>query len=330
MAAVETAAPGISRTIALPGDRVLAIRPERAEDAAALAELYDRMSDDERYCRFFSARRPPDAFVANMARVFQRRGVGIVAEILSASQRSRLVAEASYELIPNGDGEIGIAVESGSRGWLGPYLLDILVEQAAARGVANLEAEVLMANRRMITVLRARGMVVLDHYESPATLRVAIAAAGSLPSWPGSHDRPRLLVEVPGGQWVRASEMERRGFQVVGCPGPDRGGPPCGPLTGRKCPLASHADAIVVVTVPGSLGEVLLPAHRCLHPAVPVCVSGAGATAARAGVPELPTDSQAAGDLLDNLVGRKTADMTLAPDGGPAGIPSLTMDPVQR
>lgn len=333
MTATETL-PGILRTIPLPGNRTLTIRPERPEDAPGLADLYDRMPDDDRYCRFFTARRPPDAFVKKMARVFERGGVGIVAETRDGPEPSRLVGEASYELLPNGDGELGIAVASGARGWLGPYLLHLLLEQAAARGVPNLEAEVLMGNRRMMAVLRARGMVVLDHFQSPATLRVAIATTGPVPAWPASHDRPRILVEVPGGQWVLAEEMERRGFQVVACPGPDRGGPPCGPLAGRRCPLASQADAIVVVRVPGGSGDVLLEAHRRLHPNVPVCVSepvaeAAGPGDATVGSVELPADAVAAGDLLEALT-RRAPEVTLAPAVGTGPVPTVAVDPGPR
>ena len=316
MTHAQVASPPILRTIPLPGDRMLVVRPEQPGDAAGLAELYDRMSDDERYCRFFTAHRPPDAFVEKMTRVFERHGVGIVAELIEASSTPRLVGEASYELIDNGDGELGIAVDSGARGWLGPYLLDVLVEQAASRGVPNLEAEVLMANRRMTAVLRSRGMVVLDHYQSPATVRVSIAAAGRVPSWPGNDDRPRLLVEVPGGQWALSSEMERRNFQVIACPGPDRGGPTCGPLVGIGCPLAAAADAIVVVALPGDHSDLLLTAHSEKLPEVPLFVWSPGATrtppdgdesATRRppGVLQLPTAAGPAGDMLTALVPRR-------------------------
>lgn len=188
-----------------------------------------------------------------------------------------------------------------ARGWLGPFLLDALFEQAAERGVANIEAEVLMSNRRMLTVLRARGFVVVDHFLSPATLRVAVATKPhSTPSWAGSRDRPRLLVEIPGGQWQRAAAMGRRGFQVLACPGPDRGGPPCGPLTGRPCPLAEGAD-VIVDAQPGAFGKLLLEAHGSLHGRA-VCAAGTDAPI-RAGAPTLPEDDDSAARLLSALAG---------------------------
>ena len=290
---------GVVRSVALPGDRRLVVRREGPADACDVIALYDRMAPEELYCRFFTSRRPPDSFVERMTHVHERGGAALVAVMVSGRGRSLLVGEASYELLDNGNGELGIAVDANARGWLGPFLLDALFEQAAERGVANIEAEVLMSNRRMLTVLRARGFVVVDHFLSPATLRVAVATTPhSTPSWAGPRDRPRLLVEIPGGQWQRAGAMGRRGFQVLACPGPDRGGPPCGPLTGRPCPLAGGADVIVDAQA-GAFGKLLLEAHGSLH-GRPACAAGIDAPI-RAGAPTLPEDDDPAARLLSTL-----------------------------
>ena len=164
----------ILRRLELPGGRWLTIRRERPGDAEDLMALYDRMPDDELYCRFFTAHRPPDAFVERMTHLDERGGVGIVAVMEEGRGRKRLVGEASYELIDGGNGELGIAVDSDARGWLGPYLFDLLARQAAARGVPALEAEVLLSNGRMLALLRARGYTVLQRFDSPATLRVSV------------------------------------------------------------------------------------------------------------------------------------------------------------
>lgn len=69
----------LPQKIRLPGSRVLTIRRESPGDAAGVAALYDRLSDEETYCRFFAGRRPRDDFVARMTRVYERGGVGLVA-----------------------------------------------------------------------------------------------------------------------------------------------------------------------------------------------------------------------------------------------------------
>ena len=290
------------RSVSLPGHRRLVVRRESPSDAADVIALYDRLSPEELYCRFFTSRRPPDSFVERMTRVHERGGAGLVAVMVSDRGRRLIVGEASYELLDNGNGELGIAVDVNARGWLGPFLLDALFEQAAGRGVPNIEAEVLMSNRRMLRVLRSRGFVVVDHFLSPATIRVAVATAPrSTPSWPERRGMPRLLVEIPGGQWQRAASMGRRGFRVLACPGPDRGGPPCGPLAGRPCPLAVDAD-VIVDAQPGGFGDLLLGAHSGLHRRA-ACLAGPDA-ATRGGAPVLPEDDDAAADLLSDLAGR--------------------------
>ncbi len=297
---------GLIRSVSLPGRRRLLIRREGPDDAPDVMALYDRMPAEELYCRFFTARRPPDLFVERMTRVHERGGAALVAVLSGGRGRSVLVGEASYELLGNGDGELGIAVDRTARGWLGPFLLDAILEQAAARGVPNIEAEVLMSNRRMLAVLRARGFVVVEHFLSPATLRVAVAtAAGGVPSWAGRRGQPRVLVEIPGGQWQRADAISRRGFQVLACPGPDRGGPPCGPLTGHRCPLAAGAD-VIVDAQPGDLGELLLAAHRRLHPDAALCATGPDAgsrVGAGRATAVLPTDDDETARLLAALAG---------------------------
>ncbi|HXY27088.1 MAG TPA: hypothetical protein VEH82_02310, partial [Acidimicrobiales bacterium] len=166
------------RRVELPGARVLSIRPMRPGDGPGLVALFAGLDDDDVYCRFFSGHPPPNSFVEGMARVDERGGFGLVAVMDAPDQESRLVAEASCEPLPDGNGELGITVAGGARGWLGPYLLDALVEEAAARGVPGIEADVLVMNRRMLSLLRSRGFAVLEHSDQPAIVRVVIATIG--------------------------------------------------------------------------------------------------------------------------------------------------------
>jgi hypothetical protein len=243
----------------------------RGSDVDGLIALYAGLSVDDQYRRFFSGHPPPDSFVQKMTNVTERGGFGLVAVIEGSNNTSRIVGEATYELLPNGDGELGITIAEDARGWLGPYLLDALVEAAAARDVPNLEADVLVTNRRMLTMLRERGYAVVNHDEQPAVVRVAIGATQRIPTWPTTHDRPRLLVEVPGGRWHAEEAARAAGFQVLACPGPLLGWSHCPALRGEACPLASGAD-VIVDAVPDKAGRSLLDAHRRIHSSVPICV----------------------------------------------------------
>jgi len=269
------------RRVPLPGGGVLTVRPVAPTDVDGLVALYDGLSDDDRYRRFFSGFRPPRSFFERLVNVGERGGHGLVAiagpdgEVASGA---RIVGEASYELLPNGDGELAIAVAADHRGWLGPYLLDALVEAAAARGVRNLEADVLVTNGRMLTLLRTRGYATMGSNDW-TTLRLVIGTAGRTPVWPTGHgatghaDRPRVLVEVPGGRWHAGTEADVAGLQVIACSGPRGSRPRCPVLAGRPCPLAAAADAIVVSNAPDDdRWRALLEAHTDLHPGVPVCV----------------------------------------------------------
>ena len=259
------------RCVALPAARVLSIRPMRDSDADGLIALYAGLNIDDRYQRFFSGRPPPESFVRKMTNVTERGGFGLIAVIEGPDGTSRIVGEATYELLPDGDGELGITVAEDARGWLGPYLLDALVEAAADRGVPNLEAYVLVTNRRMLTMLRARGYAIVDHDEQPAVIRVTIGTTQRMPTWPGTHERPRLLVEVPGGRWHAEEAAREAGFQVLACPGPLLGWSHCPALHGEPCPLAAGAD-VIVDAIPDAAGRSLLDAHRSIHPSVPICV----------------------------------------------------------
>jgi hypothetical protein len=289
------------RRITLPRAQTLWIRPIMPSDAEGLVALYADLNEEDVYRRFFSGRAPPKSFVEMMTHVAERGGFGLIAVMEEAGGTSRIVGEATYDLLPNGDAELGITVAQKARGWLGPYLLDALVTAAAARGVPNLEADVLVTNRRMIEMLRARGFAVVEH--DHAIVRVAIGTTQRVPSWPGTHEGPRLLVEVPGGRWHAEEAARAAGFQVLACPGPLLGWSHCPALRGEPCPLAAGAD-VIVDAVPDEPGRSLLEAHRRIHPSVPICVelpSGEGdLDAAVSKIPPGADDSVVMG-LLERL-----------------------------
>jgi len=290
------------------------VRPVSPADVDGLVGLYDGLSDDDRYRRFFSAFSPPCSFFERAATVVDRGGYGVVATVQAdgdtgsgegdqadTATGGRIVGEASYELLPNGDGELAITVAADQRGWLGPYLLDSLVEAAGARGVPNLEADVLVTNSRMLSVLRSRGYATLAS-EDWLSLRLIVGTAGHTPVWPtgraagGEAHRPRVLVEAPGGRWHAGAEAEAAGLQVIACSGPRGRRPRCPALAGRPCPLAAGADVIVVSKAPDDeRWRALVAAHTDLHPGVPVCVEP------RAGHREAGDDAHLVVDLVDRL-----------------------------
>ena len=186
-----------TRRIDLGRGRTLTLREVGPDDVDRLAALFDALDLDARYRRFFCAYRPRREFLERMAGVGARGGLLLVAEAGSDGSPTELVAEAGYELLPDGDGELAVTVAAGWRGWLGPYLVDAVCEVAAARGVPNLEADVLVANGPMLALLRQRGCVVMERADW-SVVRLLIGAADP-PSWPAGADVPRVLVEGAAG-----------------------------------------------------------------------------------------------------------------------------------
>jgi GNAT superfamily N-acetyltransferase len=148
--------------VALPEGGLLTVRPVAPTDVDGLVALYDGLSNGDRYLRFFSSYRPPRDFFERLTSIVERGGYGVVATVSADGGEGRIVGEASYELLSNGNGDVSMTVAAGQRGWLGPFLLDALMEAAASRGVSNLEADVLATNRPMLSVLRSRGYATLS------------------------------------------------------------------------------------------------------------------------------------------------------------------------
>jgi hypothetical protein len=253
--------------IPLSHGRTLVVRSATGDDADRLAALYAGLDTEDAYRRFFSVFRPDHAFMERMATAAERGGDELLALVSSGDGTEDLViAEAGWTPLADGDGELSMVIATGWRGWLGPYLLDLLLRRAAAKGVANLCADVLAVNGPMLALLASRGAARVDQNDW-SVVRLRIGTSGTTPTWRASRGKPRLLVEVPGATWHAGAAARRAGFEVLACGGP-RGSPTrCPALRGEPCPLVAGAD-VVVVSHPHDDEDwrALAIAHRSLHP----------------------------------------------------------------
>jgi len=262
------AGPALRREVALPGGRHLVVRHSGLDDVVGLTALYETLSVDDLRYRFFAVYHPDRAFHERQAGMDRHGGCGLVAVLEPAG---RIVAQASYVPLDDGGGELALAVAPDWRGWVGPYLLDALAEVAAARGVPNLQADVLADNRPMLALLRRRGAVWMANGDY-AVVRAAIATDAELPRWEARRGAPLLVVESPSGRWAAERSALAAHWRVVGCGrSAANGRTACPARTGRVCPLAAGADVVVVIAPDGRRSD--LPArHHHLHPGVRVVV----------------------------------------------------------
>jgi hydrophobe/amphiphile efflux-3 (HAE3) family protein len=232
---------GVVRRVGLDDGREIVVRHATAADAAALGAFYAALPSGDRYRRFFGGGAPPATWLERWVREGERGGA-----VLLAVADGTVVGEAGYGPPADGAGDFGIAVAREWRGWLGPYLLDALVDVACARGVSALRADVLAENRPMLRLLSSRGDAWLPQ-DDLRTVRVVIPTSGRAPAWPAGATHPRVAVEVAGGRWRAASAAVDAGAQVMACP---RHRARCPVLEGDgegSCPLIEGADVIVLV-----------------------------------------------------------------------------------
>jgi len=152
--------PQFDRLVALRDGTRVRMRPIVPGDAPRLVALYDRLSLDTRYHRFFSAMRrlPPD-WARFLASVDYRTRLALVAE--SPADAAALIAVARYEPAGAPDtAEVAFVVQDDwqDRG-LGSVLFGELLRAAAANGIRRFRAWVLADNRRMLDLIARFGRI---------------------------------------------------------------------------------------------------------------------------------------------------------------------------
>jgi RimJ/RimL family protein N-acetyltransferase len=145
---------GFDQKIALRDGTVVRMRPIRPDDAPRLSALYDHLSRDTRYQRFFSAMRrlPPD-WARFLADVDGQTRAALVAE--SPDDADTLIAVARYEPAgETGTVEVAFVVQDAwqDRG-LGTILFRELLRAAQLNGIRRFRAWVLADNRRMLDLI---------------------------------------------------------------------------------------------------------------------------------------------------------------------------------
>jgi RimJ/RimL family protein N-acetyltransferase len=169
--------------VTLRDGTVVHVRPIVPEDAPRLVALYDRLSLDTRYHRFFAAmRRLPPNWARFLATVDYRTRLALVVE--APGDADAVIAVARYE--PGGaadTAEVAFVVQDGwqDRG-LGTLLFQALLRAAADNGIRRFRAWVLADNRRMLDLIARYGKIERRTIESGVVdLTFTAASPGAAP-----------------------------------------------------------------------------------------------------------------------------------------------------
>ncbi len=131
------------------------VRVMRPTDEEGLLTLFQSLSDEARWLRFYSAAKGSALTAEAHREVNLDRTFGLLA--LSGAEE-RVVGHAFYALLDEHHAEVAFTIADDFRGrGLGTILLGQLAEVAVANGIQVFEAEVVAANRAMLGVFRESG-----------------------------------------------------------------------------------------------------------------------------------------------------------------------------
>lgn len=164
--------------IVLKDGAALHLRPIRADDAAGLLALYDRLSPDSLYFRFFAVPDKDAGKAQYLARVDYESRYALVAETEGA-----IVGVARWERFADrpSHAEVAFTVADAFQGrGLGSLLFQRLAELARARRITVFEAEVLKNNERMLRLFARTGLTLSTRDQgSVLTILLALEPAVS-------------------------------------------------------------------------------------------------------------------------------------------------------
>ena len=149
------------------------VRPSRPDDEPALLALYERLSDESIYLRFFSPVPRPTA--VQLERITSIDYVDHM--VLVAELGDDIVAVARYDRVAAEEAEVAFAVaDDQQRRGLATLLLEHLAGIARANGISTFLADTLPGNAKMLNVFSDAGWHAESRFEQ-GTVRVRFAIA---------------------------------------------------------------------------------------------------------------------------------------------------------
>ncbi len=148
--------------VVLRDGRTAHMRPISPRDTDALVAFYADVSAESKYYRFFAPM--PTLSERDLQRFTNVDHRDRVAFVLTVAEK--ILAFASYELLPSGEAEVAFLVQDAHQGrGIGQLLLEHLGQAARERGVHRFVAEVLPDNQRMLQVFYDQGYQVAGDWD---------------------------------------------------------------------------------------------------------------------------------------------------------------------
>jgi hypothetical protein len=224
---------------------VISLRHARTGDEEDLRSLYEGLDQADLSRRFFTPGVPTRHFLEGWVDIESKGGLCLLADHTAVDGHRQVIAEAGYSALSDGDVELGITVARDHRGWIGAWLLDVLLTHAHVSGIENMQALVKTGNRPMLDIIRHRGCARFDEADW-STTRVTMSTSGHTPSWPPESARPRILIESQRSRPDTARRIRDRSGTTLVCGGYDQRGSHCPLHDGARCPLIEGADAVII------------------------------------------------------------------------------------
>ena len=204
MSVEQSGIPAREADVVLRDGSTVHVRPMRADDVEALAELLTAMSPESRGFRFFSA----GADVRAAARAAAEADLSLIAVV---GANAHVVGHAQYNRTADRSAEVAFAVADELQGHgLGTILLAHLAGAAEEAGITTLEASVLPENHRMVEVFRESGFPVSVRSE-PGLIQVEMPSSLSAEA----RDRFERRDQIAAREAI-AHFLEPKSVAVVG------------------------------------------------------------------------------------------------------------------
>lgn len=144
------------RQIGLKGGAEVRLRPAHAADADGVRALFHKMSEQDRYTRFFQRLKElSNREAQRLCNLNHETEVGFVA-VSGPREQETVVAHCCYFLNPSTNlAETAFRVDPACQGTgLGSAMQRRMAEHAAAHGIRGFVAEILQGNERMIALAK--------------------------------------------------------------------------------------------------------------------------------------------------------------------------------